>query len=246
MSDMDKIDKVYAHYREKVCGFKFDDAVASVFDDMIRRSVPGYATVIGMTKVFAEHYAAANTNCYDLGCSLGATTLAMRQGIKKPGVRIIAVDNSHAMIEQCGRHLNSDVNEAAVDLVEADIADVCIENASIVAMNYTLQFFSPDRRGEMIRRIYEGLVPGGILILSEKIKFDDQRQNNFQIDMYHEFKRLNGYSSLEVSQKRKALENVLIPDTLETHYSRLSDAGFSRSWLWFQCFNFASLAAFKD
>ena len=242
---MDKVDRIYSEYREKICGFVFDDAVASVFDDMVRRSVPGYATVIGMTKVFAQHYAAEGTNCYDLGCSLGATTLALRAGINKPNVRIIAVDNSSAMVEQCRKHIASDINASRVDVIEADIADIEIENASVVAMNYTLQFFSPRRRAELIRRIYDGLVAGGVLLLSEKIAFADEQEDKFQIDMHHDFKRLNGYSDMEVSQKRKSLDNVLIPDTLDTHYKRLEDCGFDKAWLWFQCFNFVSLAAFK-
>ncbi|MHC4988939.1 MAG: class I SAM-dependent methyltransferase, partial [Planctomycetota bacterium] len=110
----------------------------------------------------------------------------------------------------------------------------------------TLQFLAPDQRDAMIQTIYDGLRPGGVLLLSEKFSFEDAGNDEFQTDMHHEFKKLMGYSDLEVAQKRKALENVLIRDTLETHRNRLSNAGFSKTYLWFQCFNFMSLAAFKE
>lgn len=243
---MDNKDTIYSEYRERVADFVFDESVVSVFEDMIRRSVPGYATVIAMTKVFAEQYAQADSNCYDLGCSLGASTLAMRKGIVQPGCNIVAVDNSPAMIERCREIVANDISETPVEIFLADIRDVPIENASIVVMNFTLQFLAPDKRDTMIQRIYDGLRPGGILLLSEKITFADDDKQTFEMDMHHEFKKLMGYSALEVAQKRKSLEKVMLPETLDSHKARLKAAGFTKTWLWFQCFNFMSLAAFKE
>ena len=238
-------DTIYSEYRQRVTDFVFDDKVIAVFDDMIRRSVPGYATVIAMTKVFAEHYAQADSVCYDLGCSLGAGTLAMRKGIDKAGCRIIAVDNSPAMVKQCGEIVAADDSDVPVEIRQADIRDVAIENASMVVMNFTLQFLSPNKRNAMIQKIYDGLRPGGILLLSEKIAFEDKNKEIFETEMHQEFKKLMGYSDLEVAQKRKALENVLLAETLDAHRNRLKTAGFAKTYLWFQCFNFMSLAAFK-
>jgi tRNA (cmo5U34)-methyltransferase len=243
---LDQKDILYSQYRDRVADFVFDDNVAGVFDDMIRRSVPGYATVIGMTKVFAEHYVQAGSVCYDLGCALGASTLAMRKGIVQPSCKIIAVDNSESMVAQCRQIVDSDDSEVPVEVVCADIRDVPIKNASVVILNFTLQFLSPDQRDKMIQKIYDGLRPGGVLLLSEKISFENEDKDAFETDMHHEFKKLMGYSDLEVAQKRKALENVLIRDTLETHRQRLQNTGFSKTYLWFQCFNFMSLAAFKE
>jgi len=242
---MKRKDELYSQYRERVADFVFDDAVAAVFDDMIARSVPGYATVIGMTKVFAEHYAQPDSVCYDLGCSLGASTLAMRKGIVQPDCKILAVDNSEAMVAKCREVVAMDTGDVPIEVVCADIRDVAISNASVVVVNFTLQFLSPDQRDAMIGKIYNGLRPGGVLLLSEKIAFEDKEKDAFETDMHHEFKKLMGYSDLEVAQKRKSLENVLLPDTLDTHRQRLKAAGFSRTYLWFQCFNFMSLAAFK-
>ena len=245
--DQSQTDNIFLKYQDKVTDFVFDTKVASVFDDMIRRSVPGYATVIAMTKAFADEYAQDNTVCYDLGSSLGASTLALRKGLlNKKGCRIVSVDNSPAMVERCTDIVNSDINPVPVDIIQDDIANISINNASVVVLNFTLQFFAPEARDALIHKIFNGMVPGGILILSEKIKFADNQESDFQIEMYHEFKKLNGYSDMEVSQKRKSLENVLISDTIKCHQDRLKFAGFIKSYLWFQCFNFISLAAFKS
>lgn len=239
------IDKIYSQYRDRVADFVFDERVAGVFDDMIRRSVPGYATVIAMCRVFAEHFAQENSNCYDLGCSLGASTLAMRGGIDKQNCKIISVDNSPAMIKRCNDLISSDVSPVPVEVKLADIADVEIKNASLVVLNFTLQFFDQSARDALIKKIYDGMLDGGALLLSEKVKFDEPEIQNFQTDMYHHFKKLNGYSHLEIAQKRKALENVLIPDTVNAHFERLNNAGFKKCYQWFGCFNFVSIAAFK-
>jgi len=243
---MSQSDSIYASPLEDLIDFRFDERVVDVFPDMIQRSVPGYGTIISTIGVFAGKYAQANSHCYDLGCSLGAVTLSMRQRIKQENCDIIAVDNSPAMIERGQKILASDKSSTVpVNMVCADINDVDIENASVVVMNFTLQFIPLEQRLDLIKRIYQGLKPGGVLILSEKVAFDEPIRQNFQIDIHHDFKRANGYSDLEISQKRTALENVLIPETIPTHQQRLSEAGFGFSDVWFQCFNFISLVAVK-
>ena len=238
-------DNIFADYKAEVSRFEFDQKVVAVFDDMNRRSVPGYSTVIAMTSVLAEKYAQPGSVCYDLGCSLGASTIALRHGIQAEGCKVVAVDNSAAMIDRCREILDSDVSSVPVELYTADIADFPIENASVVVMNYVLQFFDPARRDELVRRIYDGMRPGGIFILSEKMLFADEAEQNFQHDLYHEFKAFNGYSRTEISQKRKALENVLIPNTLDEHKQRIKAAGFTSCYKWFHCFNFGSMVAMK-
>jgi len=243
---MSQSDSIYSSPLDDLVDFRFDERVVDVFPDMIQRSVPGYGTIISTIGVFAAKYAQENSHCYDLGCSLGAVTLSMRQRIKQKNCDIIAVDNSPAMIERGRKILASDQSSTVpVQMLCADINDVEIENASVVVMNFTLQFIPLEQRLDLIKRLYQGLKPGGVLILSEKIAFDEADRQDFQIDIHHDFKRANGYSDLEISQKRSALENVLIPETISTHQQRLSDAGFSFSDVWFQCFNFISLVAVK-
>lgn len=240
-----KADNIFASPLEQMVDFRFDERVVDVFPDMIQRSVPGYGTLISNIGILAARYAQQHSHCYDLGSSLGAITLSMRQRIKAEDCQIIAVDNSAAMIERAEKIIAADNNRVPVEMRCEDIYQTLIDNASVVVMNFTLQFIAPTLRDALIQKIYQGLKPGGVFILSEKLMFDSAGQQDFFTEAHHDFKRANGYSDLEISQKRSALENVLIPESLTTHQQRLSRAGFSRSECWFQCFNFASLIAFK-
>lgn len=238
-------DTLYADALTNVASFRFDDAVASAFPDMISRSVPGYSNIIAMTGLLAERYATSGSRCYDLGCSLGASTLAMVNNTQGRAIEFIAVDNSAAMLNRCRETVSSSAPDARIELVEADLQTVVIANASLVVLNFTLQFVPLADRDRVLAQIYDGLNPGGALVLSEKIRFDNAMIQNLNTDIHHAFKRANGYSELEVSQKRQAIENVLIPETLDDHYQRLRRAGFSDFGLWFQCFSFMSLVAIK-
>lgn len=239
-------DRIYTAPHSQPGDFTFDQRVAEVFPDMIKRSVPGYATVIAMASVLATEYVQPNSHCYDLGCSLGATALALQHGITAEGCRIIAVDNSAPMLEQARQQIdNNESGHTPIELLCAGIEDVVISKASLVALNFTLQFIPLDRRLALLQKIYQGLLPGGVMILSEKIAFDNAGEEQLQMEMHHAFKRANGYNDLEISRKRSALENVLIPESLATHRQRLLEAGFSRALPWFQCFNFVSLIAYK-
>ena len=239
-------DKIYASPLDDMVDFRFDERVVNVFPDMIQRSVPGYATLLSNIGILAARYAQDNTHLYDLGCSLGAVSLSMKQRLNNAGCKIIAVDNSEAMICKASQVLAAETQSSVpVELVCADIADVRISNASVVVMNFTLQFIAPELRQALISRIYQGMNPGAIFILSEKLAFDEHRVNQFHVDSHHDFKRANGYSDLEISQKRTALENVLIPETLSQHTDRLDKAGFSFVEKWYQCFNFVSMVAVK-
>lgn len=239
-------DAIYAKPLSDIAGFSFDQQVVAVFPDMIQRSVPGYSTIIAMTGVLAERYAQAGSHCYDLGSSLGASSLSMRQQLGDRHCKIIAVDNSPAMQERCRQIISQQAPSSIdIELVEANLQDVEIQNASVVVMNFTLQFVAPEDREAILSSIYDGMLDGGILILSEKCCFDDPHLQTLNTDLYHSFKRANGYSDMEISQKRTALENVLIPETLDSHKQRLKRIGFSTVDVWFQCFNFASMVAIK-
>ncbi len=238
-------DRLYATPRDDIAGFVFDRSVARVFSDMIRRSVPGYETVVGMSGLLAQRHARAGTRLYDLGCSLGATSLAMANALRGRDCEVVAVDNAEAMLERLQNRLASSPPPVPVRPVLDDIVAVAIDNASVVALNYTLQFVPVAERDRLLFRIHRGLVEGGVLMLSEKIRFDDPAIDALMVDLYHDFKRRRGYSELEIAQKRSALENVLVPESLDRHRRRLIAAGFSRVDTWFQCFNFASLVAFK-
>lgn len=241
----DKRDTIYAQTVAEPAAFQFDDRVAQVFPDMIKRSVPGYTTIVAMTGLLAGRFAAPGSRLYDLGCSLGASTLAMRQQVQHRDCLIIGVDNSPAMLERCQTVIATDSHEIPVELVCANLQDIAIEDASVVVLNFTLQFIPREQRDGIIQRIYAGLRPGGIMVLSEKVTFEDPHLDALNIELHHEFKRANGYSDLEIAGKRNAIENVLLRDTLAEHKQRIRGAGFGSCDVWFQCFNFASLIALK-
>jgi tRNA (cmo5U34)-methyltransferase len=238
-------DTIYADNDVAASSFEFDSAVAGVFPDMLKRSIPGYAASIQAIGTLAARHAQAGTRCYDLGCSLGAATLAIRQNISVPDCRIIAVDNAPAMVERCRAMLAADKSETDVSILEADVRQIQISRASMVVMNYTLQFLPVDERAAMISKIHAGMVDDGVFVLSEKVVDEDPQVEKLLVGLHHEFKRRNAYSDLEISRKRAALENVLIPDTVAAHKQRLTDAGFRHTGIWLRYFNFISIVAIK-
>lgn len=238
-------DTIFSAPIDKIGDFTFDERVVEVFPDMIQRSVPGYSNIISAIGMLAERFVKPNTRVYDLGCSLGAATLSMRRHIHQEGCEIIAVDNSPAMVERCKLHVNAYRSDTPVEVVEADIREIEISNASVVVLNFTLQFLSPEDRFALLAKIHKGLRPGGILIVSEKFVFEDTVSNELLIDLHHDFKRANGYSELEISQKRSAIENVMRPDSVAMHKQRFEQIGYSSFEVWFQCFNFGSMFAIK-
>lgn len=223
--------------------FTFNESVVGVFPDMIKRSVPGYSTVIAMTGLLAARHARPDARIYDLGCSLGASLLSAARHPEARQSPIVGVDNSAAMLAQCRHTIDHALPDNQIDLIEGDITAIDLEDACVVILNYTLQFVPIEMRLTLLRQVRNALSPGDVLILSEKIKLATPAMDALMIELHHDFKRAQGYSDLEIAQKRQALENVLIPETRDTHVARLADAGFGHSELWFQCFNFASLVA---
>ena len=244
---MSQTDNIFSKPLDKISGFSFDEQVVQVFPDMIKRSVPGYEKIINSIAMITKRCALDDSNLYDLGCSLGAATLSMRRGLtEKHRCKIIAVDNSSAMVERCQQYINAYKSDVPVSVLQDDICNIHIENASVVVLNFTLQFLTPEKRLSLLTNIYNGLLPGGVLILSEKFIFEDAKSHQLLIDLHLDFKRSQGYSELEISQKRSSLDNVLISDTVEQHYQRLQQAGFKHNDLWYQCFNFGSIISIKD
>ncbi|MBC2678617.1 MULTISPECIES: carboxy-S-adenosyl-L-methionine synthase CmoA [Pseudomonas] len=240
-------DRLFAQPLSQVPDFAFNEDVVRVFPDMIKRSVPGYPTIVENIGVLAAQFAQPNTTLYDLGSSLGAVTQALRRHVRAEGCQVIAIDNSQAMVERCREYLNAQNSMfqelLPVDVIEGDILALDFKPASVIALNFTLQFIPPAQRLELLTRIHQALVPGGALILSEKLRFEDDQQHDLLTDLHIAFKRANGYSDLEIAQKRSAIENVMKPDSLEENRDRLLAAGFSKVVPWFQCLNFASMIA---
>lgn len=237
-------DQIYSLPLTQVGDFTFDDQVVKVFPDMIKRSVPGYGSILSMIGEVAARYVRPGTSVYDLGCSLGACTLVVRPRISSDCV-IHAIDSSSSMTDALSEKLKELPEGCRVQLHCQDIRETEIENASLSVLNFTLQFVPKEEREALLRKVADGTQTGGALILSEKICFETEAHQELLTELHHSFKRANGYSELEIAQKRTALENTLIPEHLQTHLDRLKRVGFSVATCWFQCFNFVSIIAVK-
>lgn len=238
-------DTLYAQSRRLVDAFQFDDEVARVFADMVHRSVPGYPLLLDILGVVTAQHVAEGALCYDLGCSLGASTLAIRQNMPGQQGKVIAVDNSAAMLARCEQIIAKDNSPSAVEIRNQDIRLTEFEPCQLVAINLTLQFIPPADRLPLLQNIAQALQPNGVLFLAEKICFDDDETQEKLTDLHHLFKKHQGYSDLEIAQKRSAIENVLIPETIAAHQQRLLAAGFRKVVIAMQSFNFAALLAYK-
>jgi tRNA (cmo5U34)-methyltransferase len=231
-------DQVFKEEIEKVSDFKFGTAVASVFDDMVNRSVPFYGEIQRMMAEQAADYAKPGTDVYDLGCATGTTLIGMNTAIPED-IRFIGIDDSQEMLEKCQIKLDEAGFRRPVELQVADLNKaVDISNASVVILCLTLQFVRPISREKLLKSVFDGLNSGGALILVEKVLAEDSVFNR-------DFKRRNDYSEMEISQKREALENILIPYKLSENISLLHETGFSHCEVFFKWYNFTGLIAVK-
>lgn len=238
-------DEVFREEIRKASDFKFGENVARVFDDMVNRSVPFYGEIQRMIAEIAAGRAKEGTDVYDLGCSTGTTMIGMNTRVK-PGIRFVGIDDSMEMLDKCKAKLDASGLDRPFDLRCNDLNQgVNIANASVVVLCLTLQFVRPIRREQLVRNIFEGLNPGGVLILVEKILAEDSELNRDFIEYYYDYKRRNNYSEMEISQKREALENVLVPYRLSEDISLLRDNGFAHCETFFKWYNFAGLIALK-
>jgi len=239
-------DEVFKGEIEKASDFKFGANVANVFDDMLNRSVPFYGEVQRMMAELASTHAVEGSFVYDLGCSTGTTLIGMDTMVN-PDIRFIGIDDSQEMLDKCKSKLMEINFSRDYELRCADLGQgVKIDNASVVVLCLTLQFVRPIYREQLLKDIFSGINPGGVLILVEKILAEESSFNRDFIDYYYNYKRRNHYSELEISQKREALENVLVPYKLSENISLLRDTGFAHCEVFFKWYNFAGLIATKN
>ena len=240
-------DRLFAHPRPKEEDFHFGKETASVFDDMLGRSVPLYDEIQRMVGELVGDFAADGTDIYDLGCSTGNTFLQIEKNIpEEVKVRFVGVDSSPEMIEKAKEKLAAAGLRHEVVLHTADFSQgVPVSNASVALMILTLQFVRPLHRDRLVRQIYRGLADNGCLILVEKVLGENSIFNRLFIRHYYEMKKRNGYSDLEIAQKREALENVLIPYRLEENRELLRKEGFRQVDVFFKWYNFCGMIALK-
>ncbi|WP_442498033.1 carboxy-S-adenosyl-L-methionine synthase CmoA [Methylobacter sp. sgz302048] len=239
-------DQVFKEQIQKTADFKFGTAVANVFDDMVNRSVPFYGEIQRMMAELAADYAAAGTDVYDLGCATGTTLIGMNTSIPED-IRFIGIDDSPEMLNKCQSKLEEAGFKRPFELRVANLnQQVEISNASVAVLCLTLQFIRPIKREKLLQSVFDGLNSGGVLILVEKILAENSRFNRDFIEYYYNYKRRNHYSEMEISQKREALENILIPYKLSENIDLLRNTGFAHCEVFFKWYNFAGLIAVKQ
>lgn len=238
------LDKLFAE--EKVAGdFCFDGQVAGVFDNMVDRSVPFYQEIQRMTGEMAASYAVPGTQLYDLGCATG-TTLALLDNLLPNSVSFTGIDNSPEMLDKCRDKFEQLGSSRDARFLCHDLREMsALNNASVVTLLLTLMFVRPLHRKMLLSSICQGMNSGGALILVEKVVCESPELNRQYINYYYNMKRRHGYSELEISQKREALENVLIPFTEAENRQMLHDAGFSSVEVFFRWYNFCGMVAIK-
>lgn len=241
---MDNVDQLFNRINPKIGEFSFDENVAEVFDDMISRSVPLYAEVQQLVPTLAQLLDHDPIRVVDLGCSTGTSLIAIADALTDRNIELIGVDQSQPMLEQCEKKLDSLGLQDRISVYRDDIRRFEFEGSSIVLMNYTLQFVPIEDRIDLLTRIRRSIRPGGFLVMSEKFVHDDVQFDQSLVELYFDFKRRNGYSELEISRKRDALENVLIPFSVKENEKLLSEAGFKESELILKWFNFGTFLAY--
>jgi tRNA (cmo5U34)-methyltransferase len=226
--------------------FSFNEQVAEVFDDMLKRSVPFYRTVTETTADLIRRLAEPGATVFDLGCSTGATLLAISRLLPDMDLTFVGIDNAPAMLEKARRKAEMYSKGSIIEFRSQDITRADLTGADIIICNYTLQFIRPLLRPAFVARLHDTLPAGGMLFVSEKVISPHSRLNRKFIDSYHDFKRERGYSELEIAATREALENILIPFSVQENLDLLGQGGFSPVETFFQWINFVSFLALKE
>jgi len=239
-------DKIFNAPMRQASDFIFDEQVSRVFDDMVSRSVPFYDELQRMTVELACRFAQSGTNIYDLGCSTGTTICMLSKSLSDEQVHLVGIDNSEDMLAKAEEKIRAEGDSSLCTLQFGDLnQEIDVSNASVVIMNWTLQFIRPINRDRVLSAIHNGLVNGGCLIVNEKIMGPNSFLNRVYIDFYHDFKGRRGYSQLEIAQKREALENVLIPYRIDENVALLERSGFSVIDVFFRWYNWGGIIAIK-
>jgi tRNA (cmo5U34)-methyltransferase len=242
---VDTVDTIYSE-EQQVKDFVFDKNVAQVFPDMVKRSVPGYPTIVNTMGKIAANITSDGGLIYDLGTSLGAVAFSVERELLASGKTntIHAVDCSDAMVDG----LFAKCEEQSTKLVQpvrSDILEMALYPSSVVCMNLVLQFIPVERRLDLLTKIYQSLDLSGALLITEKFVETNEQNNSDLINLHHEFKASQGYSPVEIKQKAKAISKVMPIESISGRKKQLLGLGFSRVYVWYQCFNFYSMVAIK-
>jgi len=225
--------------------WQFNDEVTNAFEDMLARSIPQYEVMRQAVYELARRFAAHNTTIVDLGCSRGDTLqpLVNHFGVNN---RFIGVEVSEPMIEAARTRFSGYIKANVVDIRKMDLRyEFPPVKASVVLSILTLQFTPIEYRLQILRRIYDSLLPGGAFILVEKIIGSGAVIDDTLVDCYLNLKADHGYSREQIERKRMALEGVLVPVTAAHNEEMLKLTGFQQVDCFWRWMNFAGWLGLK-
>ncbi len=224
----------------------FDTEVAHVFDDMLKRSVPQYDVMRHTVYDLACAFVRPKTAIIDLGCSRGE---ALAPFVQKYGAhnRFVGIDVSAPMLDAARTRFQGYATTGIVDIRSCDLrTDYPPERASVTLCVLTLQFTPIEYRQRILRAIYQHTIPGGALILVEKVLGATADLDALMIDRYYTMKAENGYTQEQIERKRLSLEGVLVPVTARWNEELLRAAGFTQIDCFWRWCNFAAWIAVRD
>lgn len=238
-------DEIFAEGKFQRGSFQFNDTVASVFDDMANRCIPYYREVIQLSASAADKFIPDNGLVYDVGCSTGNTLLFIAKALRDKKIKLVGIDPAESMLNKAREKASVYTYSHDIQFLKGSAESFDFKDADMIILNYTLQFIEVDQRPALIKKLYDSLKPGGMLILSEKLRQEDEDVQSFNTKTYEAFKAGNGYSYLEIANKRQALENILVPGSLSSNLDLLNNSGFDRVEILFKWLNFTTFLAFK-
>jgi tRNA (cmo5U34)-methyltransferase len=216
------------------------------FDAHIAREIRGYETLFSIASGLADTVIATGTNVYDLGCSTGRFLVSLAKRIadetdtfRRRYVQFIGIEPNDNFAD---RH--RDAPDSVTFIRKRVTPSTQFENASLISAIFTLQFIPIHERQPVVRNIYEGLNPGGVFLLAEKVYSSDPEIDRLINNSHLDFKR-------EITDAAQILENdvrlrsIMRPLTLQENVSLLGNAGFNRCECFWRVNNFVALIAIK-
>lgn len=225
--------------------WEFDEHVTGCFEDMLRRSIPQYDVMRRSVFDIACCYRKPKTAIVDLGASRGdgLAPLLERFGAHNHWV---AVEVSQPMLRALHERFGGWEQNGLMQVLDLDLREGFPPvSASVILSVLTLQFTPIEHRQKIIRRAFDALLPGGALVLVEKILGSTAELDAVMVDRYYAFKRESGYSEEEIQRKRMSLEGVLVPLTAQWNEELLRRCGFAEVDCFWRWMNFAGWVAVK-
>jgi tRNA (cmo5U34)-methyltransferase len=226
-------------------GWRFDQNVTDVFENMLSRSIPEYRTMRALVFELGTPLVQPGTAIIDIGCSKGD---ALEPFVRRFGTanRYIGAEVSEPMLRAARQRFTTQIGQGIVNIRHLDLrVDYPEEVASLTLAVLTVQFIPIEYRQRLMQRIAEHTAPGGGLVLVEKVLASSARIDDMLTRRYHTLKAAHGYTVEQIERKRLALEGVLVPVPALQNEDLMRQAGFNEVECFWRWCNFAGWIGLK-